>query len=455
MNTESKNILLRSRIISASIVTTGGFIIRQALRLAGNLILTRLLLPEYFGIMGIVTIFLVGVAMFSDLGVRQSIIQSENGKNKKFLDTAWTIQCIKGMILSIIILIISIIIKYFQTSGYLSSTTVYGDPLLPSVLVVMSISPFISGTESTYIHLANRKLEQIKLVQLEIIAQLIGLVVLILGAWFSRSIWALVIGGLSGVVSRSIMSHLLFGKNNFSFKLDREYTKEIINYGKWILLASISGFLLAQGDRLILGGLISSKTLGIYSIAFFLANAVQLALRNVIQNVFFPVLSNVVRNRKDEIGQYYYKIRSKTDAITMFVSGLLFVIGSTIVSVLYDERYWSAGWMLEILSFSILSIASFVSDQLFLALGKPKWMSFASSVQTIFMYISIPLAFNVGGILLSVYAIGLAFVPKYIVSLMFLSRLKILSVYKEIRFIPLYALGAIIGSILKYLFENF
>ena len=68
-----------------------GFGTGQVLRLASNLILTRLLFPEAFGVMAMVSVFLMGLAMFSDVGVGPAIMQSKRGDDRDFLNTAWTI----------------------------------------------------------------------------------------------------------------------------------------------------------------------------------------------------------------------------------------------------------------------------------------------------------------------------------------------------------------------------
>ena len=70
--------------------------IGQVMRLASNLILTRILSPEDFGLMALVTSFLIGLAMFSDMGFGPSIMQSKRGDDPVFLDTIWTLKIIRG-----------------------------------------------------------------------------------------------------------------------------------------------------------------------------------------------------------------------------------------------------------------------------------------------------------------------------------------------------------------------
>src|SRR5258708_13476127 len=77
----------------------GGYAASQLLRLASNLILTRLLFPAVFGEVALVFIFIQGLAMFSDVGTGPTIIQNHRGDDPSFINTAWTIQSARGAIL--------------------------------------------------------------------------------------------------------------------------------------------------------------------------------------------------------------------------------------------------------------------------------------------------------------------------------------------------------------------
>src|SRR6056297_1188757 len=85
-----------------TIIKIGG---HNFLRLVSNLALTRLLFPEAFGIMAIVQVVLVGVAMFSDFGIKGSIVQDERGDDPDFLNTAWTFQILRGFVLGTVVLL--------------------------------------------------------------------------------------------------------------------------------------------------------------------------------------------------------------------------------------------------------------------------------------------------------------------------------------------------------------
>src|SRR6185503_3747388 len=93
---------LRARVLHAGGWTVAGFGISQAIRFGSNLIMTRLLVPEMFGVMAIATMVMMGLAMFSDLGLRQSVVQSRIGYKPEFLNTVWVLQIVQGITISLV-----------------------------------------------------------------------------------------------------------------------------------------------------------------------------------------------------------------------------------------------------------------------------------------------------------------------------------------------------------------
>ncbi|OED50635.1 hypothetical protein AB838_01625 [Rhodobacteraceae bacterium (ex Bugula neritina AB1)] len=68
----------------------------QALRLAFNLILTRILFPEAIGLMALVTVEAMALPLFSNVGLGPPGTQNKRGDDPEFLNTAWTIQVFRG-----------------------------------------------------------------------------------------------------------------------------------------------------------------------------------------------------------------------------------------------------------------------------------------------------------------------------------------------------------------------
>ena len=90
---------LFARALRGSVLTAGSYATAQGLRLISNLILTRLLYPEAFGVMALVSVALVGLQMFSDLGLGPAIAQNPRGDDPDFLNTAFTLNALRGAVL--------------------------------------------------------------------------------------------------------------------------------------------------------------------------------------------------------------------------------------------------------------------------------------------------------------------------------------------------------------------
>jgi O-antigen/teichoic acid export membrane protein len=86
-----KNGSLKQRILRAGSWTLAGQVLSQVIRLGSNLVMTRLLAPEMFGVMSIAITVGMILGMLSDLGLNQNIVQSKRGEEPAFLDTAWCV----------------------------------------------------------------------------------------------------------------------------------------------------------------------------------------------------------------------------------------------------------------------------------------------------------------------------------------------------------------------------
>src|SRR5262245_57988175 len=136
---------LKHRVLAAGAWSLAGYAVSQVVRFGSNLAMTRLLVPEMFGVMAIASIVMVGLAMFSDLGLRQSIVQSRRGGDPAFLNTAWTLQILRGVLLWAIALTIAAALYVADRAGWVSAGSVYADPSLPGVIAALSFGAVIGG----------------------------------------------------------------------------------------------------------------------------------------------------------------------------------------------------------------------------------------------------------------------------------------------------------------------
>src|SRR5262249_16927434 len=149
--------------------------ISQAVRFGSNLLLTRLLVPEMFGVMAVATSAMVGLQMFSDVGLKPNVIYSKRGHEPVFLNTAWLFQIFPGAVLCLFALCVSLLLFLANGSGMAPKDTVYADPKLPYVIAILAVTPIIVGFESTKLLEASRNLLIGRVTQIEITAQITAL----------------------------------------------------------------------------------------------------------------------------------------------------------------------------------------------------------------------------------------------------------------------------------------
>lgn len=448
----STSLTLRKRIINAASWTMGGHVFSQFLRLASNLIMTRLLVPEMFGVMAIANVVMIGLAMMSDVGIRQHIIQSSRSDSEDFINTAWVVQIIRGGILCAFGLFISWSFILLADSSLWSSSSVYADPILPYVIGILSFTAVISGLESTNLAMANRNLVMNKVVKIELISQFTGIILMVTWAYIDRTIWALVVGAIVSSLVKTALSYTMLPGNKNRICWKKKSLHELLHFGKWIFLTSILGFLVINGDRLILGGLIDAKLLGIYTIALFIASAVQNILGKIIGSIALPALSEVVRNRPEDLKKVYYKFRFPVDVITFFLAGVLFISGGVIIDLLYDVRYSAAGFMLEILSIALIMERYSLTNQCYIAMGKPSLMIPVISTRMFFLYVGLPVMYYIYGLNAAIWSIVAATYATLPVTLYYKIKNGLLDIYKEVFTIPFFFLGIVAGYGVKYIY---
>ncbi|PTT99930.1 polysaccharide biosynthesis protein, partial [Pseudomonas sp. HMWF031] len=204
----SPSVGLRKKAISAGVWNIGALVTSQAFRLGGNLIMARLLMPEMFGVMMIATTVSVVLHLLSDVGLRQNIIQSPRGDDPVFLNTVWTVQIVRGLILFASTLLIAGVAWFAQALNLWANNSTYAAPELPLVLAVTGLLAIIFGLQSTKVDLAVRAFQQKKVVIAEFVSQFAGLLAMLAVGYFTRSIWSLVVAGLVSAIVSTAMGHL-------------------------------------------------------------------------------------------------------------------------------------------------------------------------------------------------------------------------------------------------------
>jgi O-antigen/teichoic acid export membrane protein len=409
---------LHSRMLRAAMWLLGSNIASQGLRLFSSLVLTRLLMPQAFGLVAAVQTLYFALVMFSDLGVWQSVVNHKRGADPHFLGTAFAVQLARGALLALVVVAIAAGLGLSAAYAPFKAGTVYAEPALPWMILAFALCALIQGAESMHIATAQRELQTRALTRLELVSQISGMLVTISGAWLTRSVWSLLVGTLAAALARTVLSYRMLHGPAYTLCWERDSLRDIVGFGKWIFLSSIIGFAAAHGEKLILGSKLPVAAFGVYSIAALLLTAIVGLIGNLNAHLVFPSLSEALRSGDDVARRVYSRVQQIADAILGLIAGATFVLGSRVVHLLYDARYADAGWMLELLGLGLLAMRYQVLEQMMFAHSRPGWVTLSNALRAFMLIVLVPWGYALGaekGAVLSVVVCQFAGWPVAIV----------------------------------------
>ena len=448
-----KNNGLKQRFVRAAGWTLAGHGLSQVIRLGSNLILTRLLAPELYGLMAVGYMVIVGLTMFSDLGLGAGLIQSRRGDDPTFLNVTWVVQIARGVLVTVAAIGVAAGLELAAMSGWLPPHSVYADPQIPLLIAVVSLAGVIGGFESTKSTWARRHLSMAAITKIELGSQVATTVFQLVWAAISPSLWTLAGGWLFGGLLKTILTHLALPGPANRFAWDRSTFREVFDFGKWVFLSSSFSFLLTSGDRILLGGMLDSKAMGLYAVAFLLISALQAAVVRVVGFAVLPALGEVFRDRPEQMRQTIYRIRRPLDAVCLISAGALVMLGQRIVGILYDTRYAGAGWMLSVLAITLVATRLDVFDQCLIAMGRVKLLSMLNAFRLLAMYSLLPAGYLIFGGKGAIGAVAVSAIVNAMAVLTLQAKLNLVDAKSELMAVPLFGVGLMLGAASSWLLQ--
>jgi len=384
--------------VRGAVWTIASYGLSQVLRLGSNLILTRLLVPEMFGLISLVYVFITALHLFSDVGIGTSLIQNKRGEEPDFLNTAWTLQVCRGVILWFCTLLLAAPIAHL-----------YQQPQFLWLIPVVGLGTVISGFNSTSVFTLNRNMAFGQLAIFELSGQLIGIVVMIVWAWLSPTIWAILMGSFASQILQLVWSHYWNSGSPNRLIWNQEVVKEILSFGKWIFVSTALTFFAEQADRLILGKLLTLDLLGVYGVALNLADIPRSITLALSGKVMFPAITKLVDQPRSILRAKI--IKNRQPILIAFAVGLTLLVsfGDVAIKILYDDRYIQAAWMLPILALGIwprVLCNTGIESALF-AIGKIQYPAFGQFLRFLWTTIGLWLGFSTAGLLGAIIAVAL------------------------------------------------
>ncbi len=402
--------------------TALGFGGSQLLRLLFNLVATRLLFPELFGVVAIANVVVLGLGLSFDLGTGLSIIREQKGENVRFLRTAWTLQVLRGFVL-------------WGMSGLVAwpLASFYGEPRLLWLIPLLGSSAVLTGWQSIWLSTSVRKMALHPVVMVDLGSQLAGGAAMVLWAWLRPGVEALVAGSLIPPLVKLVLSHWQSGWTD-RLAWDGDAVRRIFTFGRWVWVGSAIYFFSSQVDRLLLGKLVPMELLGVYGIASALAEFPRAFVLAIGGNVLFPAYSRLLGTTGDRLHAAMERSRRPVLGVMVLVIVAGTVAGDLALRVAFDERYHAAAWMFPLLVFGIWPAALVQSSgPALLAVGKPKYSAYANTAKFVFTLVALPLGFHWAGLAGAVVAVALNDLPSYAVTCYGLQRERLWPARQDLR----------------------
>lgn len=316
--------------------------LQLVLRLGSSLILTRLLLPDDYGVFGAALPLLFFLEFLSDIGLRPAVVRSANGEQPEFLGTAWSIVMIRAIGLAIITFGLAWILPPF-----------YNMPTLAGVLMALSVRPILQAFQNPTLFVLYRRLNYRTPFFIDTLQTLVAVPATILLALWLQNVWALVLGLLFGDVARLILTHVLCPRAPRPC-WNRPAVRELSHFGLSIFLNTLAFGAWLYFDRLAGPKLLTAEQMGLYILAWSLAEA----LDNLISRgseVFYSLLSR----KPEEQRQAFFQRTARRIAL-LLLPGLAIaaIVAPWAFRLLYATPFHGAAILLGLLTARLIMRAT-------------------------------------------------------------------------------------------------
>lgn len=362
-----------------------GTLVERLARFGRNMVLTRIIAPDQFGLMAIVLATIALFEAITEVGVSQAVIQNRRGKLPEFLNVAWWINTVRGLAIFVIAAPLSPLIAAF-----------YSEPTLAPILVVAFSSMVFAGMTSPKVYALQRQFRFGESVAITQGAGLLGTgLTLVLGmVW--QNVWALVIGTVFEAFVRFVLSFVLCPIRP-SLRIDKQSRRELFAFTKGMMGLAFMTFLVSQADIFVLGRVASTQVLGLYSMAVTLAMFPQSLFAKIVQPLVVPILT-AFQDSIEQMRAAYLRLERLVWLFGLPMAATMTVAAEPLLTVVYGLPYAAVAVPFGVIAFySVVYMASMVSFSVYLAMARPELQRSFTLLRALLLVASIyPLSVTFG-----------------------------------------------------------
>lgn len=406
-----------------------------------NLVLAWLLVPEDFGCIGMLSVFIAISEVFIDGGFGSALIQKKVATQEDY-STIFYWNLVVSIILFLGLLLCAPLVAEF-----------YHMPALTNILRVTSVVLIINGFSVIQTTILTKELSFKLIAKINIISTFVGVVISIIAALLGLGVWSLVIKTLLSALLTAI---LLWSLNNWRplWVFSKQSFKDLFGFGGLMLVSNLLNSLFENIQSLVIGRFYTPADLGYYSQAKKIDDIPSKSVSQIVTQVSFPAFAKISDNI-EELRNYVRKNILCTTYLIAPLQFLLIILSEDLIVFLFGEK-----WIPSVPYFRILCVYSMfislnaINTNIYKALGKSKiyfWVQLTKKIIGICLLV-FGIEYGVVGITWSVALSGIIW---WVISATVNNKLLGYGLLKQLRDVIPYFITSLILSLVIYCIMNY
>ncbi len=333
---------LTQRVRSGVFWTAASSFLTQCLALGRSIVLARLLSRDSFGLFEMAATILGALSVLTNLSLDGSVIadQSDNDAETTLrLNTIWTVDLGRRFLLTLLLLA-----SVYPTARF------YGEPRLVRLLPIFSLIPLVEGLRNIGLLWLRKQVRFARIAWYDQTCNLIFTVVTIALAWWTRNVWALVVGQLVSSTLNVLLSYAFY-RYRPRFAFDPASFRRAFHFGKYILLTGVADYVMTTADNILVGRLLGASVLGAYWLAYSMANIPVQALGGGLSSVLFPAYAEVGQQSQERLARVVVRVVEISSVLLVLVVVPMALLADELPRLLYGAKWSLVGPLLRILIF--------------------------------------------------------------------------------------------------------
>lgn len=357
----------------------------MGVQLVVTAVLARLVSPEAYGLMAIVTVFTTFFSMFADMGVGVAIVQFRKLEERDF-GSLFAFSMILGVALSAVFCAMSLPISY-----------VYGEDALVGLCAAAAPSLLFSCMNMVPNGLMLRERRFAAIGVRLVVASLVSGVVAIAAAALGMGAYALTL--------QAVLSSLVVLVWNVIARPIRQVNlrfmgtlRRIFSYSAWQFGFTLLNYFSRNLDNLVIGKVLGSGPLGYYNNAYKLTTYPMTALSGVVASVIQPFMAE----HQDDLGRMQYcfwRVEKFLSLVGAPITAVMFCFSEEIVLLFYGDQWLESVPLLRVLSLSVyFQIVGNPSGAFYQSCGRTDYMFRSGLINTLIAIVGFCAGLVVGGL---------------------------------------------------------